>query len=325
MTNPLDQIRRQKLQDEAAEWRVRIGSGGVTDADWRALEIWLSKSADHRGAFAAADELWNALDSHRDAVRARFGEGIDHERVSVAALRPGLRTFISAIAATIVVAVLAYIYWPSSAQTYRTAKGETRNVVLADNTTIYLNTDSILSIYLTRAERRVTMREGEAMFDVAKDPGRPFIITVGDRQIRVVGTQFDVLHYDGRVRVSVLRGVVAVAPVSGAGPPVTLEVGQELAHQEGTSQTTIRAIDIVEAASWRNGRLVYRDTPLQQVAADLDRYFQTPIMVDEKARSIRFSGVLVLDSEDQIIQRLQSFLPITAAKSGGKITLRSRN
>ncbi len=325
MTNPVDQVRAQKFRDEAAEWRVRAGSGDVSSADWSALEIWLGHSAEHRAAFVDADNMWCALDRHARAIRERFGDEAARSTKSLVQLRLRAIATIAAIAATIVVAVLAYLHWTPAGASYTTAKGETRNIVLADSSKIYLNTDSRISVRFTRNERRVAMAEGEALFDVAKDPARPFLIEVGDRQIRVVGTEFDVLHYDGRLKVSVLRGIVSVAPASGGAQPVKLEVGQQLRHRDRTAEMDVRRIDTGEAASWRDGHLVYKDATLAQVVSDLNRYFPKPIAVSEGARTLRFSGVLVLDSEDQVVRRLQSFLPVTAETSGGTILLRPRD
>jgi transmembrane sensor len=212
------------------------------------------------------------------------------------------------------------------AQVYQTAKGETRMVALADGTRIELNSDSRIAVRLERRARNVEMTRGEAAFDVAPDKARPFLIAAADRRIRVVGTEFNVLDSQGLVRVTVRRGLVGVTPVSASrdAEGVLLKAGDQLEHRIGEQVSTVHRVDPEVAFAWRRGDLVYRDRPLGEVVGDLNRYFSIPVRVTGPAADLRFSGVLMIDTEDAVVRRLQAFLPISVDRAPDGLTLRLR-
>jgi transmembrane sensor len=166
------------------------------------------------------------------------------------------------------------------------------------------------------------------MFDVAPDAARPFLIAVGDRTVRVVGTRFDVRRRAGLLSVAVERGVVEVRPADAmgadaAGRAFRLHPGQRLDHVEGAASVQVSAADPAQVASWKTGRLIYRDQPLSEVVADLNRQFATPIVLADPALGhARVSGVLVLDNQAAVIRRLALLAPIKALPSGQAVLLR---
>jgi transmembrane sensor len=171
------------------------------------------------------------------------------------------------------------------------------------------------------------MADAEAVFDVAHDPDRPFLIRVGDQEVRVVGTQFNLRRRDGRVVLTVRRGVVEVRPLGRAdAAPTRVTVGQQLVHVEGAPGSLVRAADAEEAFGWTSGRLVFRDAPLSEVAADLQRRYARPVRVaDAETAQIRLSGVLTLDDEASVLRRLSAFAPVDARRtSDGAIVLQKR-
>ncbi|MCR5876304.1 FecR domain-containing protein [Phenylobacterium sp. J426] len=209
-------------------------------------------------------------------------------------------------------------------QTYATGIGEHRTVTLADGSTLQMNAATKLSVVLRRDRREVTLQEGEAIFDVAHDVRRPFEIAVGDRTVRVVGTQFDVRRRGGELSVTVARGAVEVRPAAGSsGPAYRLHPDQRLDHREGDTTVDLATVDAQEVLGWRTGRLVYREQPLSQVVSDLNHQFSTPIHVEDPALAATpISGVLVLDDQDAVIRRLALLVPIRAVRSDAGLVLR---
>jgi transmembrane sensor len=320
-----------RAAEEAAGWFARLQGEAATGDDWLAFERWLSASPAHAKAYEQLESLWVDLDhadivdglGQRPARRALPRDAGTHRRV-----RPGRRAWIvgGAIAASLAAAAMGVGVWPAASQTYRTAPGQTRNLTLADGTRIQLNAASQISVSLDRDARRVRMADAEAVFDVAHDTGRPFLITVGDRQVRVVGTQFNLRHRDGRVALTVSRGVVEVRPADAPqAAPTRVTVGQQLAHQEGQALQTLTAAEPDVAFAWTNGQLIYRDRPLSEVAADLSRRFATPVRpADAQTGALRFTGVLVTDREPDVLRRLQAFAPIQVEQARGVVILRRK-
>jgi transmembrane sensor len=204
--------------------------------------------------------------------------------------------------------------------------GETKIATLSDGTEIDINTDTRIMVSLDRGFRRVTLDYGEALFHVAKDPVRPFIVTVGDRTVRDVGTVFNILHSNGVTTVTVAEGRVGVSPSFPANrhKEVVLLAGDQLVHADGTASATVEHVDPAEALAWRRGYLVYRNAPLSKVASDLGRYFTVPIRLnDNRVAAQKFTGVLRLDSESAVLRRITILLPVTIEYGpDGKITLR---
>jgi transmembrane sensor len=229
-----------------------------------------------------------------------------------------------AAAAAVALAVMPFSGLAPATQSFATGKGEHRMLKLADGSTVELNAGSQLSVTLGRHDRHVAMSEGEAVFDVAADKARPFLIDVGDRTVRVVGTRFDVRRRAGQLSVSVERGLVEVNPADGAtGHGFRLRPGQRLDHVEGAVDVELSAVDPAQVASWRTGRLIYRDRPLSEVVADLNQQFAKPIAIEDASLAqTRVSGVLVVDDQAAVIRRLALLAPIKALPSPQGVLLR---
>jgi len=172
----------------------------------------------------------------------------------------------------------------------------------------------------------VTMGDGEAVFDVARDVRRPFLIAVGDRTVKVVGTEFNLAHRDRELDVTVTRGVVEVAPRDGAqGDVVRLVRGRRLTHEVGSPGQKVEVVATPENAfSWRKLRLIYDNAPLEEVVADFNRYFPRQLALDGETKQLRFSGVLVVTDEDAVLRRLEELLPVAVNRSGDTLVLRRR-
>jgi len=233
----------------------------------------------------------------------------------------------AAIAAALVVAVGVGMQPAAvTAQVYETAAGETRDVVLADGTHIRLNAASKITVRMERDARRVDMADAEAVFDVTHDAKRPFRIGVGDRQVRVVGTEFNLRNREGLVDLTVRRGTVEVRPADALqADPTRVTVGQELTHTVGQVAQVLKVSDPDATFAWTNGQLIYRDQPLSDVAADLSRRFGTPVRTaDARTAALRFSGVLVTDNEADVLRRLSAYAPVRVERTSGEIILHHR-
>ena len=308
---------------EAADWFVRLQSDHAGEADWLAYDTWLAASPENWAAYDKLERLSVEIEARANDVRAALRTG--SPRVLV---RRAWATWATAgaVAAAAGFALWTLVPMAGAPQTFDAAKGQVREIALADGTQVTLDTGSHIEVRLERRARRVTMGEGEAAFDVAKDASRPFLITVGDRTVKVVGTEFNVENRDHRLSVIVSRGVVEVAPVQGGGDQaVRLVRGNRLQHQIGS---TAQRIDIVarpeDAFSWRKLRLIYDNAPLADVVNDLNRYFPRQVLLDNEAKGLKFSGVLVVADEDAVLRRLGELLPVAADHSADTVLLRYR-
>ena len=315
---PVDAMTRNNLAgesaralDEAIAWHLRLG-----DADervWAEFGAWLEASPANRLAFDRVEDFDAELDNEDFSEFPDTPDFVNPLRRFAPWIIAG-----AGIAASFVLAFVFLNRAPAQVE-YATAIGQARTIALADGTRIDLNTATTL---LAGPTRRVTLEKGEVLFHVAKDASHPFIVTVGDSHVRVIGTVFDVLDDDNRLTVAVAEGRVGVSSRGSSGE-IRLLPGDRLVRSETTGATSIEKVDPEQALAWRRGYLIYRDAPLSEVARDLNRYFPVPISLDDKAASQHFTGVLKIDTQDAMLGRIARFLPVRVDRTkDGKITLR---
>jgi transmembrane sensor len=194
-----------------------------------------------------------------------------------------------------------------------------------------LGASSHIDVDLGMSERRIALTRGEAFFEVSRDASRPFFVTAGGTVVRVVGTKFDVNYGTETVRVSVLEGRVELLKASGDHAQATT-VRQVLTS--GTAAVTDRAGEIVTTRSvnlgdlgvWRQSHLVYVDTRLRDVVADINRYYKGKIeLADESTGDLQLTTAFRVDQIDRMIDVLESALPIeTTRTADGRIILSQR-
>lgn len=306
------------LRAAAADWLARLDRPDVGEADWIAFDAWLEAAPEHKLAYDEVLALWSDV----EAAAPSLDQALTPPRA------PASRRWVLAgglAAAGLVAAITPWSDFTAPTVTYQTARGERQSVTLSDGTRIDLNAGSRLTVRLTGRERRVAIDGGQAIFDVAKDPRRPFLIEAGDRTVRVVGTQFDVRYRDGRQSVTVARGVVEVRPTAGAGKAYRLTVGQRLDHMAGAPDAEVTAGSPQAVFAWRSGKLVYRDEPLANVVADLNQYADRPIrLADARTGRLPFSGVLVTADGADMVQTLTLVAPVTSTTTPEGLLLRAK-
>jgi transmembrane sensor len=316
-------IRDEEIAAQAAAWVVRLRADDVSVEDVAAATAWLEADPARRKAFDEAEGLWAATDQLANASAPVVDLAAHRARRKGV----GRRWMIAAPAmAAAVAAAVLLVPMLQSAQTtvYRTAPGEVRTVSLTDGSRLQINGGSTLSVKMERGRRLVHMDQAEVVFDVTHDVGRPFLIDVGESQVRVVGTAFNIRRSAQDTDVSVLRGVVEVSDLDQPSRKVRLTVGQAVRRRDADDRMSVAPVDVLTAAAWTQGRRAYDDRPLSEVAADLSRAFPTPVSAAPEVANLRFSGVLLLDDEAAVIDRLERFLPIKATRGPQGVRLERR-
>jgi transmembrane sensor len=223
---------------------------------------------------------------------------------------PGNGFRIVAIAASISVLAIAVLSWWGLAQQplhkeYRTLHGEQRVVQLEDGTMLHINSDSMVWVDYSGAERSVSMARGQVLFKVAKDEARPFRVRAGATDVVAVGTEFDVRRMSEDVLVTVVEGSVKVSKAAGidgfayiAPPaPLQLDAGQQARVVRGLvpdahTAVDVRMLDVRPAIAWIQQKIVFESQTLQSVASEFNRYGTTQLVIeDTEAANLRISGV----------------------------------
>ena len=274
---------------EAAVWLARLQGDARTPEREAAFREWLRADPAHQKAFERATDIWAELPQMSEPRRSA--------PATATVRKPTQRAPLYAMAAVLLVAAaVATLLWVLRPAAYSTRIGEQKVATLEDGSRIALNTDSSVEVRYSKRERLVQLDRGEAMFEVAHNVARPFLVRAGDKQIRAVGTSFVVRRDGDTVTVTLLHGKVAVtdarATQAGPGPaPTYLNPGDRL-RAVAEAPVRIDTQPAEAATAWRRGQAFFSDTPLSDAVAEMNRYGGPRlILADPGIASLKVSGV----------------------------------
>jgi transmembrane sensor len=238
----------RQILEEASDWFVDFRVGDVDAAARERFDEWLRRSPEHIRAYWEIARTYVDLPSPSDMGKVDVGALIAYahsrgnvvplhagapvetpaaslsERNGRAVSRPARRRRLAVAAACTLMAIVVMSLWWSLHHypLYTTDIGERRSLTLPDGSTVDLNARSRIRIEFSTTERRVDLLDGQALFQVAKDKQRPFIVSSSDATVRAVGTQFDVYRKSSGTIVTVLEGRVAVYANASASTGLTV-------------------------------------------------------------------------------------------------------
>lgn len=206
-----------------------------------------------------------------------------------------------------------------------TTIGENKDVVLPDGSQITLNSNTSITYPHAFEEgiREVTL-SGEAFFDVTHDEERPFIVHMDNGvKIQVLGTSFNIKSYpeDQNVETTLVSGKVRVVEEKD-NKTVVLNPSQRATYVKNEDKIIIDKVETENLTSWRQGKLVYDETPIREVISDLKRKYKVSISVaSPEIMNYRYTGVFDNLTIEQILDLFEVSSPILFKKNHTKITL----
>jgi transmembrane sensor len=267
-----------RAQDEAAEWLARLGNQRITTDTAHEFRDWLDNPAND-AAYMEAEAVWE--ESGRQAADP---EVMRMTEAAFARGRPAPRAWFRrpsvlwpATVACLALAGIGFVLAITVPPTYTTGPAEQRVVQLEDGSKIHLNVNSRVRVRFKPDERRLDLARGEAFFEVAHDAKRPFIVVADGTQVRALGTKFDVRDRGSAVLVTLVEGRISVRrdeqPSSWTlAPNQRLVVPDSGAARQAT-------VDAAQSVSWTTGRLSFKDTPLGEAVAEVNRYDKVQIVL----------------------------------------------
>jgi transmembrane sensor len=372
----------REIENQAAALLAKRDSGDWSERDQAQLIVWLDAATAHRVAFLRLESAWDAA-RRLKAVSAgvapvtvpppgvwrgtpffesgeRFQARYETARPPRTSTTPGrFRRWGTGLAASVVLAAIgsgSWYLWSTGfwlpGDRFSTPIGGMSLVPLKDGSKVTLNTASEVRIELTSQERHINLERGEAFFEVAKDPSRPFVVQVGDKRVVAVGTKFSVSRDGDDVRVVVTEGTVRLESTRtpshgkvqhrdthsadarlGAGTSEFAVDSHTLPLTAGTiamaseedvlvQKASIRQAE--EALSWRVGYLTFNETTLADAVAEFNRYNDHKIIIDDSnVASIRISGTFRPTNYEAFVRLLHDGFAIQA-KAGDKTTRLTR-
>ncbi|MNR90896.1 fec operon regulator FecR [compost metagenome] len=299
--------------EQAAEWFAVLRSGVVSDEERQQWHAWLDLREEHRLAWQKVESISNGLSLPKAAPAA-----------ASAALSAAVLQRRRSLKMLTLLAVTGVVGWGISrnntVQTlvadlnadYRSAVGEVRNLTLADGSQIWLNTNSSLDQQYDEQTRRVKLRKGEVLIDTNPDthiPARPFIVYSAEGSLRALGTRFSVRQLDGKTRLSVYEGRVAISPLDATDNTKIIESGQQ-ADFNRKEVITVAAADPTQQA-WSQGLLVADNMRLEEFIEELARYRSGYLGCDPAIADLRVVGGFPLNQPEQVLAMLEASLPVS--------------
>jgi transmembrane sensor len=334
------------IEAAAARWFVRMQDHPVSKETEAQFDAWLEQAAEHRECYLRCEltlALTRGLEGDADleadlqecsriAAREAAIEAAEQSpsRRALAWLRPAWAS--AAAVALLAVGTGGYLLVNRGAhETYQTGVGEQRTIVLTDDSTVTLNTDTSLSVAMSGELRRIDLQRGEAIFSVAHDSSRPFEVWASGGRVRAVGTEFGVELDRDQVTVSVLEGIVMVIPNAGGSampagvvPPIAsqLEANKSVSYRLGGAVSAVQTADLRRIAAWREGKLVFDEMPLVDAIAEYNRYTTRKVVLGSEDIGRRpVSGVLKLGDAESLMFLVRESLGLQVVERGGSVLL----
>ncbi len=303
---------------EAAAWLARLQGDARTPAREAAFADWLQADPAHAAAFEHATDIWSILPG------AASGLHEPRREMRPAPLPPARSRWPElALAASLVLALcIGALFWLMRPPSYSTGVGEQQVATLEDGSRIALNTNSRLQVRYGASERLIELDHGEAMFEVAHNAARPFIVRAGNKQVRAVGTSFVVRRDGDAVVVTLLQGKVAVTDIHPASPqarPTYLVPGNRL-RAIASQPARIDEQPAEAATAWRRGQAMFADTPLADAVTELNRYGGPRLVLDDPAiAGLRVSGVFATNDTEEFARAVAALHGLHVTQSGAAL------
>lgn len=331
-----------RILDEASTWFTELHGDALDPAAQAEFNAWLRRSPEHVQAYLQIAALWEDADMLASRLGADFEDLIARARqeqnvyplewaresapTSRAAEVPtkqpvgsghrGLLPIAASVAALLVTAA-SWLYLQRGV--YSTDIGEQRSITLEDGSSVELNARSRLKVHFTERQRSVELIAGQALFRVAKDPARVFVVQSGDARVRAVGTEFDVYRKRSGTIVTVVEGRVAATSEHDA--EVLLQAGEQL-MVSAVAPAAPKLVDTAMATAWTEKKLAFDGTPLREAVEEFNRYNRRQLVIrDPSLYEFHVSGVFPSTDSARMIDVLRRRFAVTAIESGDRIEI----
>ena len=326
---------RKRSRSQASEWVARMDAGRMSPGDDADLQKWLHADSCHADILmemaslldntTILSELARVYPLNSEVVTVRL------DQVPMGSRAPNRVAWVTAAALAIAVLGLGFFNpWEQhpadleQVQVASTLVGELKILPLADGSQLTLNSRSEVAVNFSATERRVELTRGEALFEVAHDEQRPFLVLVGETVVRAVGTAFNVQLGRGAIEVMVTDGVVEISRgvTSGDGvadstQPVTrIEAGQFVSIAENIEiEDKVDPVSVDRKLSWQKGMIAFEGETLEQVVEELGRYSDiTFVLADAETRAIRVGGYFQTGDIEGLLDVLENGFNINVTR-----------
>lgn len=317
------------IDHDALFWVTLSSTRELDSAEQAQLGRWLAADIRHQGAYLRASAINRALDQamvqktlrpKRERLKVEWAGAPWKQATTRRAFlaRGGIAAGVALVAGA--AALPAF----SNRLVLTTAKGEFRKVPLADKSVASINSGSRVEVRLTDLARQVSIKKGEAWFEVAKDKSKPFIVDAGEVQVRAVGTAFGVRRYGNGAEILVTEGTVEVWNREGRAQKRLVTAGEHSFVSERAADILVarQPKEVERKLAWREGKLVFNNQTLKDAVADFNRYsLKKIIIVDPRLMNRTLVGQYQIDAPELFAKDVGSFLDVPIVITADKIMI----
>lgn len=308
---------QKKRNREAADWLLRNGNPNQSPAEQARFRNWLEDDPENCRTYRAAEGL---LGDARQAIQS-------DPALADIDIRP--RSIAKPISAAIVVAGLATgaflaLDGPLRLQADMIAGTDEMPVrTLEDGSVVQLNASSAIAVDFSPERRVIRLLQGQAFFQVAHAPERPFTVVAGDTQVTALGTAFDVRYGKDDTEVTVTENAVQVDFVGQPAGSVRIAKGEQAVVDYANKKAAISPVDALVALAWTRGQIAVDNAPLSYVVEEMNRHFYGRIVVaGPTLAKRRVSGTIKVADTDHALAFLTKALGVKATHLGPLIVIR---
>jgi len=198
------------------------------------------------------------------------------------------------------------------------AFGTVSKLTLPDGTKVWLNSGSHFRYPLLFSNKvRKVFLSGEAYFEVAHNKKKPFVVTTSDIDVMATGTVFNVMAYESEddIEATLVSGKISMAKENGSSPVpeaiISVIPGQKATMNKGKRKITVQKADVAKIVSWKDGKLIFENDPMDVVIKKLDRWYNTNIvLVDPELKTYRYTATFAGETLMQVLELLKHSAPI---------------
>jgi transmembrane sensor len=303
------------IEKRASLWVQKKHFSDWTQADEALLQEWLAQASAHRIAYIRLDAA--LLRTRRLAALRAPGRA--------QALQPRTRSSVNRAAAVLLVLGLLgggfALYRPNNTveATYSTPKGGRQTIALADGSRIELNTDTTLRVALDKSSRKVWLEKGEAYFQVRHNAERPFTVYAGERRVIDLGTKFLLRREHGRLDVALMEGRIELEAKAGHKRTLLRPGDSAVVTANAVSVTRKNTKDLISKLGWRRGVVTFDRTTLADAVAELNRYNNRKLVVDDPhVARMTIGGTFDVNNIDTFIDIAREDFGLHVSNRGGE-------
>ena len=321
-------------------------AGEASEQEWKELERLVESSEEAKNALSNAHHIWSSVQFEQNNTelvsQKEVNEKIWHATFLNEKKLKSYRdnSFIIKIAATLIIFLsAAFVIFKVMEKpvveevvvekiTKKTLPGQKSTFTLRDGTIVWLNSGSSISYWTDYNEKiRLIELEGQAFFEVFKDPNKPFLVKCRDLKVESLGTSFDVNGYEDKpIQVSLLTGKVKLSlpMVKDTEEQQILLPGEYSVLSQDNKFIEKGKFNSYEILAWKEGRIIFNDATIKEIIPKLELWYGVEISNDMVFNTQKpFTATFEKENLDNILMNIKDILQFDYTIKGNKVIIKN--